>query len=160
MVIGVILEIAEAVISVTEVEGTPGVAVSMGCIDMAIPMLKGIQDTGVCLIVGLVVGPDAELRHDSAVVQGKGGDVLGSHVSKYGEHDCQDGKDVLERFHFHYVLIAGTKVKRDKGFPVSLFSVKNASNSDGLVKTGKVSFKSEQMESRHALVGKSLYLLQ
>jgi hypothetical protein len=132
----------------------------MGRIDMAISMLKGIQDSGVGLIVGLIVGPDAELRHDSAVVQGKGGDVLGSHVSKCGEHDCQDGKDVLERFHFHYVLIAGTKVKRDKGFPVSLFSVKNASNSDGLVKTGKVSFKSEKRESRHALVGKSLYLLQ
>ena len=80
--------------------------------------------------------PDAELRHDSAVVQGKGGNVLGSHVSECGERDYQDGELVLERFHF--VLFAGTKVKRDNGFHVSLFSVKNASNSDGHAKTGKV----------------------
>jgi hypothetical protein len=58
------------------------------------------------------------------------------------------------------VLFAGTKVKRDKGFPVSLFSVKNASNSDGYAKTGKVSFKSEKRESPSALAGKSLSLLQ
>ena len=81
----------------------------MGRIDMAISMLKGIQDSGVGLIVGLIVGPDAELRHDSAVVQGKGGNVLGSHVSKCGEHDCQDGKDVLERFHFHLCYLLGQR---------------------------------------------------
>lgn len=41
-----------------------------------------------------------------------------------------------------------------------VFTTRTTHAVGGLVKTGKVSFKSGKRESRHALVGKSLYLLQ
>ena len=77
MIVGVILEVAEAVIAIAQIGGDSN-------------------------------GYPNFFARDAAV-QGKGGNVLGSHVSECGERDYQDGEHVLECFHFRLCYLLGQR---------------------------------------------------